>query len=65
MLELTSVNYLKLPRVPWEDDNVGTRDGWGAGDVEQLAGSCSCLRSGSVPPPRRVSLQLGWLWGWG
>lgn len=52
MLELTSVNYLKLPWVPWEDDNVGTRDGLGAGDAGWLVGSCSCSMLGVCATPR-------------
>lgn len=50
MPQLTSVNYLKLLRVLQEDDNIGTREEWEAGDIGQLVGSSSCLCLGSVAP---------------
>lgn len=62
MLELTSLNYLKLPWVPREDDNVGTGDGWGAGAAGRelllpVLGVCATPRTG--PSAARLALGTG------
>lgn len=52
VLQLTSVNYVKHPRVPWEDDNVGTGDGWGVGAGGAAGGELSLSVLGVCATPR-------------
>lgn len=65
VLQLTSVNYVKHPRVPWEDDNVGTGDGWevGAGGAAggdlSLSAPGACATPGMGPFAARLVLGMG------
>lgn len=57
VLELTPVNYLKLPLVPRGDDKFGRGDGWGAGADPSGPGAKPCRgASGGLRPPGHPEL---------